>query len=285
MGLTIRMAAALAVVGAIYLAAAALLVLGFIASRRNGNGVAAFGCLFFAACVPLALVAHLREGGKLALLAARARMLGPNEEPELRAIVTRMAGQANMPAPAIALIDSRSPNAFAVGSSPANEVVAITTELLSRLTPQELEAVVGHEISHLANRDGMVMTFVAGPAMAGSFLWHNPDRRSKFVFALYAPVYALGLLLMWTVSRYREYVADRGSALLTGAPEQLMSALEKIAGKEPQGDLRGGAAISALCIVSIRSRGRLELFMDHPPLDKRVRRLEHIAHELGKPAR
>jgi heat shock protein HtpX len=285
LGLAIRMSAALAVIGAIYLAAAVLLVLGFIASRRSGNGVAEFGCLFFAACVPIALVGHLREGGRLALLAARARVLGPNEEPELRAIVARMAGQADIPVPAIALIDSGSPNAFAVGSSPANEVIAVTTELLERLTSQELEAVVGHEISHLENRDSMVMTFVAGPAMAGSFLWHNQDRRARFVFALYTPVYALGLLLMWTVSRYREYVADRGSALLTGAPEQLMSALEKIAGREPQGDLRGGAAISALCIVSARPRRRFELFMDHPPLDKRVRRLEELAREIGRPAR
>jgi heat shock protein HtpX len=279
------MGAALAAIGAIYVAAFVLLLLGCVSAVKDGDVGAVFGFVFFLVCIPAAFVGHVREGGRLALRAARARVLTQDEEPELRDLIARVAAEADMPAPAAALIVSTAPNAFAVGTSPDNEVIAFTTELLQRLTPDELEAVVGHELAHLLNRDGMVMTFVSGPAMVGSFFWHHDDWRAKLVFVVYTPIHVLGLLLMWTISRYREYVADRGSALLTGAPEQLMSALEKIAGRDPQGDLRGGAAISALCIVSARPKRRLELFMDHPPLEKRLRRLEEIAHELGRPAR
>jgi heat shock protein HtpX len=284
-GLSIRMGAALAVVCGIYVVAFVLLLLGCISAGRNGDAGAVLGFIFFLACIPAAFVVHAREGGRLALRATGARTLEGDDEPELREMIARVAAQADIPAPAAALIHSSSPNAFAVGTTSDNQVIAFTTELLERLTPEELEGVAGHEISHLANRDGMVMTFVSGPAMVGSFFWHHDDPRAKFVFILYSPIYALGLVLMWAISRYREYVADRGSALITGAPEQLMSALVKIGGREPKGDLRGGAAISVLCIVSARPRRRLELFMDHPPLDKRVHRLEEIVRDLAGSAR
>jgi heat shock protein HtpX len=284
--LTVRMGAALAVIGAIYLAAFLLLLLGLVSAANKGDLGAALGYVFFLACIPAALYIHLRDGGKLALRAARARVLRRDEVPELYDLIARVAAQADMPAPAAAVIASSSANAFAVGTSRDNEVIAFTTELLDRLNPEELEAVIGHEISHLANRDGMVMTFASGPAMAGSTIWDDADRLTKVAYLLFAPlwapVYALSVLLMWSMSRYREYVADRGSALLTGAPEQLMSALAKIGGVTPAGDLRG-AGISALCIVSARPRRRLELFMDHPPLEKRLERLEEIARETGRP--
>ena len=283
LGLNVRMSSALALVGAIYLGVFALLALGFVASVRDSNVGAAFGFLFFAACVPIILVSHIREGGRLALRAARARVLLRDELPELQGLVARVAGQADMPPPNVAIIESSSPNAFAVGTTPSNEIIALTSELVDRLSAEELEAVVAHEMSHLVNRDGMVMTFVSGPAMVGAFCWHNADWRSKILVLIGAPVFALGYLLMWSISRYREYVADRGSAILTGAPQQLMSALAKIGGEVPSGDLRGGVAISALCIVSSRPRRRLELFMDHPPLDKRLHRLEDLARELGRP--
>ena len=119
-----------------------------------------------------------------------------------------------------------------------------------------------------------------------------PDNaRGRIAYLLlYWPVHAVGLCLMWTISRYREYAADRGAAAITGAPEQLMSALAKIAEREPRGDLRGGAAVSALCIVPAQRKSRLdvvrrlEIFMDHPPLDKRLRRLNDLARDLGKAA-
>ena len=117
-------------------------------------------------------------------------------------------------------------------------------------------------------------------------MWHAEDLRGKIFFLLlYWPIFFVSLFLMWTLSRYREYVADRGAALITGAPEQLMSALQKIAGRPARGDLRGGLAVQALCIVG-RQAGwrRFELFSDHPPLDKRLDRLAELARELGKAA-
>jgi heat shock protein HtpX len=134
----------------------------------------------------------------------------------------------------------------------------------------------------------MVMTVVSGPAMLGSAMWNDDNQRGKIVYLLlYWPVHVVGVCLMWTISRYREYAADRGAAAITGAPEHLMSALTKIAEREPRGDLRGGAAVSALCIVPAQRTSRLdvvrrfEIFMDHPPLEKRLGRLGDLARDLG----
>jgi heat shock protein HtpX len=194
---------------------------------------------------------------------------------------------ADLPPPRVALARSWAPNAFSVGLNERRAVVAVTSELLRRdFTTAELEAVVAHELAHVANRDGLVMTFVSVPALAGSAMWHADDVRGKIFFLLlYWPVFFVSLFLMWTLSRYREYVADRGAALITGAPEQLMSALQKIAGRPARGDLRGGLAVQALCIVG-RQKGwrRFELFSDHPPLDKRLERLADVSRELGKAA-
>jgi heat shock protein HtpX len=128
------------------------------------------------------------------------------------------------------------------------------------------------------------MTLVSVPALAGSAMWHSDDWRAKIFFVFYLPVWLVGLLLMWAISRYREYVADRTAALITGAPEQLMSALAEIGGKGPHGDLRGGVAIQALCIVPTKTTGwrRLEVLADHPPLEKRLERLEELSHKLGQ---
>ena len=126
--------------------------------------------------------------------------------------------------------------------------------------------------------------------MLGSAMWNDGNSRGKVAYLLlYWPIHAIGLCLMWTISRYREYAADRGAAMITGAPEQLMSALTKIAGSEPRGDLRGGGAVSALCIVPAQRKSRfdsvrrLEIFKDHPPLEKRLDRLGALARELGGP--
>jgi heat shock protein HtpX len=166
----------------------------------------------------------------------------------------------------------------------------VTTELLNILDYREQEAVVAHEMVHIANRDGPVVTFMSGPALLGSLFWRDGEHAGKLLFVIYWPIHVFSILLTWAISRYREYVADRGAVLLTGSPEALMSALIKIAGSGPRDDLRGGAAVSALCIVSSRSEKgalkllrRLEIFMDHPPLEKRVARLGEIAREMGRP--
>jgi heat shock protein HtpX len=186
------------------------------------------------------------------------------------------------------LTRSWAPNAFSVGLTEDRAVIAFTTELFRRdLTAPELEAVIAHELAHVANRDGVVMTFVSAPALVGSAMWHSEDWRAKALFVLvYWPFFVVGLVTMWALSRYREYVADRGAALITGAPEQLMSALQKLAGAPARGDLRGGLAVQALCIVPSRRHGwrRFELFSDHPPLRKRLARLAELSRELGEAA-
>jgi heat shock protein HtpX len=243
----------------------------------------------FAVAGPGALRQHLQRSESVALNAARAKQLEPGEEPGLQELVGRVAAQADLPAPRVALVHSaRAINAFSVGLNERRAVVAFTTGLLRHpLTRGELEAVVAHELAHVANRDGVVMTFVSAPALIGSRIWHADDRWAKVFFVLiYWPFFFIGLLAMWALSRYREYVADRGAAVITGAPEQLMSALQKIAGETARGDLRGGLAVQALCIVPARRERwrRFELFSDHPPLEKRLRRLAELAREFGKAA-
>jgi heat shock protein HtpX len=268
-----------------YLLVAALL-LGlavFVARGPSWKNVLSVG--LFAIAGPIALREHLRHSESVALRAAHADMLGPGEAAELQSLVARVSAQADLPAPRVAVAPSRDPNAFSVGLTEERAVVAFTSELLRRdFTVAELEA-VAHELAHVANRDGVVMTFVSAPALPDSRIWHADDFRAKVFFVLfYWPFFFVGLLAMWALSRYREYVADRGAALITGAPEALMSALHKIAGETPRGDLRGGLAVQALCIVPARTRGwrRHELFSEHPPLEKRLERLGELSRQLGK---
>jgi heat shock protein HtpX len=287
------MALALLPILALYALAAFIAVATLILAIEDRDGGAILGWLFFAFCFGVVLYLHFLRGDGLALRTAGARKLDDDdEEKEVEQLVRRTAASADLPPPEVRLITSRAPNALAVGLRPKQATVALTTELLRRLEPKEVEAVVAHELAHIANRDGAVMTFVSGPSLLGDYMReHGGGRGWVFFYVFYWPVYVLGLLLMWAISRYREYTADRGSALITGAPEQLMSALVKIAEKEPRGDLRGGAAVSALCIVPAqRAKGRLgflrrfEIFMDHPPLDKRIRRLSELAREMGRPS-
>jgi heat shock protein HtpX len=291
-GLSIRMALALLPILALYALAASIAFWILAAALADGDVTALLWWFFFAACFGVILFFHVLRGDGLALRIAGARELEQRQEEGLQELVRRMATTADLPPPRVALARSRAPNAFAVGLRREGAVIAVTTELLRRLDSRELAAVVAHELAHIVNRDGAVMTFVSGPSLLGDLMRKDDSRGWVFFYLFYWPVYVLGLLLMWAISRYREYTADRGAALITGAPEDLMSALTKIAGREPRGDLRGGAAISALCIVPAqRKKGRLdflrrfEVFVDHPPLEKRLRRLEEIARDLGRPAR
>ena len=288
LGLTIWMGIALVPIVLWYLLMLALLVLVVIAVVAAPSWQTILGLLFFAVAGPIALWEQLMNSESVALRTARAKEVEGDEHSELRSVVARVAAQADMPAPRVAVARSWAPNAFSVGLTERRAVVAVTTELLRRdLTPGELEAVVAHELAHIANRDGVVMTFVSAPALLGSAMWHERSWCGRIFFILfYWPFFFVGLLTMWTLSRYREYVADRGAAQITGAPEQLMSALQKLAGRRARGDLRGGLAVQALCILPARTRGwrRFELFADHPPLEKRLDRLEELSRELGKAA-
>jgi heat shock protein HtpX len=246
---------------------------------------------------------------KVALAASGAKIVTPDEAPELHAMVERLCAMANLPKPRVAIIPSNVPNAFATGRSPKHAAVAVTQGLLQRLEPQEVEAVLAHELSHVANRDVLIMTLASFFAMLaalitrfgfyfgmfGGFGGGNRDNNNGgnqvpiwlIVFVVSIVTYALSYILIRTISRYREYAADRGSALITGAPENLMSALQKIASgitQIPQQDLREVAGMNAFFIVPTNWRQQVgELFMDHPPMEKRLAALAEIAREMGKP--
>jgi heat shock protein HtpX len=245
---------------------------------------------------------------KLALAASGAKVVSREEAPDLHAMVERLCAMADLPKPRIAVVDTDVPNAFATGRNPKNAAVAVTTGLWRRLDPQEVEAVLAHELSHIANRDVLIMTIASFFAMLAALLTRfglyagmfgggyggSRDNNNNqvpvwlIVFVVSIVVYALSYILIRTISRYREYAADRGSALITGAPENLMSALQKIASgitMIPQRDLREVAGMNAFFIVPTNWREQLgELFMDHPPMEKRLAALAQIAREMGRAA-
>src|SRR5213078_719846 len=239
---------------------------------------------------------------KLALAAAGAKIVSPEEAPELHAMVERLCAMADLPKPRIALIDTNVPNAFATGRSPKHAAVAVTTGLWRRLDPPEVEAVLAHELSHIANRDVLIMTLASFFAMLAAFLtrvglyggmFGGGGRRDDngtpvwlIIFLVSVVTYAISYILIRMISRYREYAADRGSALMTGAPENLMSALQKIASgitQIPQQELREVAGMNAFFIVPTNWKASMaEWTMDHPPLEKRLAALAEIAREMGK---
>src|SRR6266566_1358504 len=184
---------------------------------------------------------------KLALRAAGAKIVSPEEAPALHETVERLCAMADLPKPKVAIMDTPVPNAFATGRSPKHAAVCVTTGLWERLDPKEREGVLAHELSHIANRDVLVMTVASFFAMlaplltrfglyAGMFGGFGGNRNSNnnsipvwlIVVLVSMVTYVVSWVLIRTISRYREYAADRGSALITGAPEHLMSALQKI---------------------------------------------------------
>ena len=221
-----------------------------------------------------------------ALRASRARFVSASEAPMLHAAVERLCGVAELPKPRVAVVDTDMPDAFAAGRNPARSTVAITRGLVARLDPAEIEAVLAHELAHIANRDGAVMTVASFPALSLREGLREASWKAWFLglplMMLGCLAYAFSTALMLTVSRCREYSADRGAAIITGAPEQLMSALQKIAGampEIPQEDLRRVASMSAFFIVPPRLRS-----LTHPPLERRLERLAALSRELGAPA-
>jgi heat shock protein HtpX len=241
---------------------------------------------------------------KLALAAAGAKVVSREDAPQLHDMVERLCGMADLPKPKIAIMNTPVPNAFATGRSPKHAAVCVTSGLWERLEPKEVEGVLAHELSHIANRDVLVMTLASFFAMLAAMLtrfglyagmWGGGgDRRDNngppvwlIIFAVSIVVYAVSFILIRMISRYREYAADRGSALITGAPEYLMSALQKISSQMtliPNRDLRQVEGMSAFFIIPAKVKTfSSELFMDHPPIEKRLAALAEIAREMGRP--
>jgi heat shock protein HtpX len=247
------------------------------------------------------IFAHYASADRLALRAVRARTVEPAEAPELHGMVERLAGMADLPTPRLAVSDLDVPNAFAAGIRQSRATVVVTRGLLERLETGEVEAVLGHEVAHIANRDVFVVTaaslFPTVGAWLGRWRFGGEDftRRKRdwreyllwpFLMILALILYGFGTVLTFAISRYREFAADLGSALATGRPENLMSALQKLASETaliPRRDLRALGGLNAFFIVSVKQR-RFILNMDHPPLEKRLARLAEIARELGKAA-
>jgi heat shock protein HtpX len=240
---------------------------------------------------------------KLALAASGAKVVERDQAPELHAMIERLCALADLPKPRVAIIDTDMPNAFATGRSPKHAAVAVTRGLWQRLEPQEIEGVLAHELSHIANRDVLIMTVASFFAMLAGLLTRfgiysgmfgggrGRDNNSVPVWLIVLLVsvvtYFLSQLLILAISRYREFAADRGSALITGAPEHLMSALQKIANdmfRIPQKDLREVESMNAFFIIPASVKGSMsQLFMTHPPLEKRLAALAEIAREMGRP--
>jgi heat shock protein HtpX len=290
-GLSLRMVATMFTLGLLY-----VLFFVFILSFTNIG--------IFAVILILGVLAFVQyfTSDKIALLASGAKVVERDQAPELHDMVERLAAMADLPKPRVAVIPTDVPNAFATGRSPKKSVVAVTEGLWNRLEPQEIEGVLAHELTHVGNRDVAVMTIASFFAMVaatlarfglfgGMFGGGDRDRGGApvwlILFAVSLLTYVVSYVLMMMISRYREYAADRGAALITGAPENLMSALQKIASRItqiPQRDLREVQGMNAFFIVPTNvKRGFAELFMTHPPLEKRLARLGAIAREMGRP--
>jgi heat shock protein HtpX len=272
-----------------------LVYVGFIAALIAA-GVGAVLILVIAA--GFALV-QLFFSDKLALASMGARVTTPEEAPELHATIERLCQLSDLPKPRVAVARTDLPNAFAAGRSPRASTVCVTTGLMERLEPQELEGVLAHELSHIANRDVVVMTIasflatVAGLLIRwGIYAGQFGGRRNGNAFAMFAvvllvsvAVYVISFLLLRALSRHREYAADRGGAIMTGAPSQLASALAKITGEMgriPTRDLRAAEGLNAFFIVPAVARGfsLSSIFHTHPPTELRIERLLAMQAEM-----
>lgn len=289
MGLSARMFLTMFLLAALYL--------GFITVLFQA-GVHASSMVII---VGVMLAAQYFLSDKLVLWSMGAREVGHEEAPELHTMVSRLAALADLPKPRVAIVPSSMPNAFATGRNPKNSVVAVTTGIMDRLTPAELEGVLAHEVTHIKNRDVTVITLASFFATVASYLvqhfffWgfggygrRDDDRgganAAMLVYLVSLVTWVLSFFLIRALSRYREFAADRGAAILTGAPSHLASALTKISGvmhRIPTRDLRQAQGFNAFFIMpAVSGESLAELFATHPSLDRRLAHLKRLEQEL-----
>ena len=283
-GLQLRMTLTLFLLGLVY----AVLVAVVFASGKS------FLLFFVAGMFALQLFAS----DKLALHAMGAREVSPQEAPQLHAMVERLCVQANLPKPRVAVANTPMPNAFAIGRSPKKATVCATTGIMELLSPSELEGVMAHELTHVQNRDVMVMTIASFFASVAAYIVqfgfffggggmgsNDDDSPSAAVVILVSiGVYVISFLLLQALSRYREFAADRGAAVITGRPSALSAALMKISGtmeRIPQRDLRASEEMAAFYIFPPHAKQSLmNVFSTHPPLEKRIAALDRLEAQL-----
>jgi heat shock protein HtpX len=292
--LTARMAVTLFLLGLLYVAFIAVL----IALLRSWILVVVIAAGL--------LAAQYWFSDRIALFAMHGRIVTPQEQPHLHGVIDRLCATADMPKPRVAVSEMDLPNAFATGRNANHAVVCVTTGLLRRLEPEELEGVLAHELSHVAHRDVAVITIasflgvIAGLMVRFAFyseLFGGRGRRDDqntaallfAVMAVSALVYALSFLLIRALSRYRELAADRAAVMLTGQPSALASALTKVSGdiaRIPTEDLRTAQAFNAFFFTPALGPGTVvaNLFSTHPTLQRRLDQLAKISAELGRPA-
>src|SRR4051794_12093106 len=286
-GLQVRMATTMFLLGLVYVV--------FVGALFAAGVNAAFIVLVAGSLALLQLFAS----DKMALAAMGAREVSPAEAPEFHAMIDRLCVQADLPKPKVAIADTRMPNAFALGRSPKNATVCATTGIMDLLSPAELEGVMAHELTHIANRDVMVMTLASFFATIAAYIvqfgmffggggggYGDDDDNMSFiaVFFISIAVYVVSFLLMQALSRYREFAADRGSAIITGRPSALASALMKISSgmhRIPQQDLRATSQLSPFYIFPPGTGKAISgLFATHPPMEKRIAALQRLEGQL-----
>ncbi|GAB3767907.1 heat shock protein HtpX [Nocardioides ginsengisegetis] len=291
-GLTARMTLVMFLLGALFVALVVALMYAF-SSFALIIGIGGLGVAWY----------QWYSSDTLAMRAMRAREVTPEEAPELHGMIDRLCAMADMPKPRVGVADLDLPNAFATGRSPDRAVVCVTTGILGRLTAEELEGVLAHELSHVAHRDVLVMTVASSAGIVAGMLtrgaqWgglgffgrrnNNNGGAPAFLVALVVSlvVYAVSFLLMRLLSRYRELCADRAGAYLTMKPGALASALQKITGEIstiPQRDLRASSAMNAFFIApAISGISMRSITSTHPSLEQRLEQLARIQAELGR---
>ena len=293
-GLTARMGVTMVLLGLLYIVIFAALAALFGGSTSG---------LVLALVISGGLLwAQWYFSDQMALRAMRGREVSPQEAPELHMMIDRLCAMADMPKPRVAIAHMDMPNAFATGRSPDRAVVCVTTGILRKLDRRELEAVLSHELSHVAHRDVTVMTVASFVAVLAGFMFRSMmwsgvgrgrrDQNTAMIFlavmVVSILVYAISYLLIRALSRYRELAADRAGAYLTGQPSALASALVKISGdmaRIPDRDLRQVEAYNAFFFAPAFTKGFdfTSLFSTHPPTEKRLEQLGRISAELGRP--
>ncbi|MEV7224568.1 zinc metalloprotease HtpX [Streptomyces sp. NPDC093681] len=287
--LTVRMGGTLFLLGLLYVGFVAAL----IALLKSWVLVVVIVALLFGA--------QYWFSDRIALFAMRGRVVERDEYPELHGVVDRLAAMADMPKPVVAVSEMEMPNAFATGRNPDNAVVCVTTGLLRRLEPAELEGVLAHELSHVAHKDvavitvasflgviaGLIVRFAFYSQLFGGRRDQNTMAVLAVVMGVSAAVYALSFLLIRALSRYRELAADRAAALLTGRPSALAAALTKVTGdiaRIPTKDLRTAQAFNAFYFTPAfgAEPGLSRIFATHPSLEQRLDQLGRISTELGE---
>ena len=285
-GLTARMSLVMFLLGALFVTLVVVVMFLFDPRYAPFIGLIGLGMAFY----------QWWNSDKVAMKAMRAREVTPEEAPELHGMIDRLCAMADVPKPRVGVADLDIPNAFATGRSPDRAVVCVTTGILGKLTAEELEGVLAHELSHVAHRDVLVMTLASSAGIVAGMLTRGArfsalTRRNNngiwITLLVSLVVYAISFLLIRLLSRYRELSADRAGAYLTMKPAALATALQKITGEMaaiPQSDLRTTKAMNAFFIApAISGATWRTVTATHPSLEQRLEQLARIQAELGRP--